>query len=191
MAKFKIGKNWKQNAEKILIDTPDKEKIIRTLFAVLNQIEKNDWRGACHATCSVIFVVLSEQGVKSNLILGEAKIDPAYFNHSWIEINGEIYDLAIGHPLDGGVSYPPTIKGCNIDNTNPTEIEYGVDSGFDDDEPTKIIKSMPLTAYMDSFPLDPTLGLWVAVLDAAHQIGLKLDVVKLRKKYNDVYWKTR
>lgn len=188
MANFTIKEKWRNNANQILASHPNKEKIIKTLFVVLGQIERNDWRGACNATCSVIHVLLSEQGVQSKLVLGEARKGSAFFNHSWIEIENAIYDLAIAHPLIDEFSTPPTIKGYNVETLLPTEIEYDVDSGLADDAPTLLVKSMSLSAYFDNFPGHSTLGLWIAVLDAANQLGLKLDLTMLQSKYSNTQW---
>lgn len=191
MTKKIIKPNWRKNAEQILSNHPDKSKILNTLFAVLGQIERNDWKGACHATCSVIHVLLSEQGIQSNLVLGEAKKGVAFFNHSWIEISNEVYDVAIAHSLVPQYSNPPTIKGHDIDTTQLTAVEYGVNSGLPDDMPTVMVKQLSLSSYFANFPGHPTLGLWVAVLDAAHQLGLKLDVKQLQSKYDTTFWTER
>lgn len=188
---FKIDASWRMNASEILQNEPNKDIIVKILFAVLGQIERNNWKGACHATCGVIHVLLTEEGVENNLILGEAKIEGAFFNHSWIEINGEIYDIAIGNTLIDGFESAPVLKGFDVNKKQPTKVQYGLNSGLGDDLPTEFVKSQSLGSYFDKFPAHPTLGLWISVLDAGMQIGKKYDIGKLKEKYNSVIWSVK
>ncbi|MFT6922984.1 MAG: hypothetical protein ACJA1C_001992 [Crocinitomicaceae bacterium] len=187
MGKFKIEQGWRTNAESVTNGVANKDNILDTFFAVLGYVEMNDWKGACHATCGILHVLLKEQGIDNHLILGEAKNGPAVFNHSWIEIEGEVYDVAIGNALIPQFSNPPTIKGFDIETSSLTKIEYGVNSGEADDPPTKMIKSMSIGDYMEAFPGHP-LGLWMAVKDGAEKLGIKINIDEVRTKYRGVMW---
>ena len=188
MANFTINGNWKKNSLHLLKDHSKRNEIVNTLFAVLSQIERNNWQGACHATCGVLHILLSEQEINSKLIVGEAKKGNAYFNHSWIQIEDFVYDLAISNPLVPEYGNPPTVMGYDVDTMKSSEVEYGVNSGLGDDMPTTIIKSMSLSEYFSNFPGHPTLGLWVAVLDGAQQLGLNIDLNSCQDKHSQTFW---
>ncbi len=189
---FQVKQNWIPNANSILNEVPENSIIISTSKALFRLMELNDWQGACHAISSIFFVLLREQNVKGdlNLIIGEAKQGKYYFNHSWIEFNGYIYDLAIANTSDIRIESAPIIRNINLDTNQITNIEYAVNSGIEDDEPTKIIKNLNLTNYFDLFPFFKN-GLWHPLIIEAKNINLDLNLSVLRNKYAQVKWKVK
>lgn len=107
-------KKWKENAKKLLPDDSRSRIIISSTFGVLEYLTASDWAGACHATSAVLHVILKEQGVDSELCIGEVrknvKTQIIYTDHSWILIDGLIYDIAIYKPLDPVFAEPITFK---------------------------------------------------------------------------------
>lgn len=188
--KFSIEKKWSANTQSLVSNVPHGDKIYSTFFEVLKLMELNDWKGACHATCCIIHVLLKEQGIDNELILGEAKNGPVVFNHSWIEIEGEVYDLAIGHSMVAQFSNPPTIKGFDIEAMQPTLIEYGVNSGQDDDPHTSMIKSISFRSYLDMFPGHEN-GLWGLVENIAGTLGLSFSISNVQSRYQNTNWTFR
>ena len=82
-------------------------------------MHRKQWWGACHASCAALYVALCEAGYQPKLCIGEMLGEGLYFDHSWIELNGYIFDLAISMTLMGGAAasdvYKRQILGKNID----------------------------------------------------------------------------
>ena len=150
-------------------------------------MEKNDWRGACHAVSAICFVLLKEQGIKCELRLGEVGIHNVVFNHSWIVIDQKVFDLAIYKSLEPKFDQPPTIAGINVDTLLPTELNYGVNSSLKDDPPTAMIKTLSLSEYMSGFPNFPN-GLFYLVDKFAQKIDFKVNIQDLIQKYTYKPW---
>ena len=183
---FQIKKHWRKNAKDILVDRPDKAAIERYLFLVLGYMEMNNWEGACHATCALLHVFLKENGIDNVLCIGEAKSGEAFFDHSWIEIDGQIYDLAIAHSHDSRFSAPPVVNGKDVETLQPTHIQYGVKSGHPDHASTTAIKTIDLSTYMSAFPIQN--GLWAVIENGFNKFGFKYDLNALKIKYQQASW---
>lgn len=180
-------KIWRVNAQEILKSKPWSLKFIKTIQAVAQFIQANQWQGACHAISAILYVLLSEQGIKSKLCIGEVLMDKIAFNHSWIEIDGDVYDVAIINTLDDRFRIPPTIKGFDIETKTPTKLVYGSSTGLADDEPTLLLKQMRFDTFMDSFPYHRD-GLWGFVTIIGNKLGLRLDIETLKTQYSQSKW---
>ena len=182
--------SWRAGMQRTLKGHPHSLTITKTLMAVLRYIEKMGWSGACHAASAVVFVLLREQGIGAVLCLGEAQLGDMVFNHSWIESDGEVFDVAIVQTLESGLLSAPVVKGRNVETGRPTEIKYGVHSGQPDDPPTAMLRETSFVDYLDGFPENP-YGLWGLAVDLAAPLGLQLEVAELREKYADSRWLSR
>lgn len=181
---------WRAGMQKVLKGDPNSLTITRTLTVVLRYIEKRRWQGACHAVSAVIYVLLREQGVVAELCLGEVRRDRIVFNHSWIEIDGAVYDAAIVLTLDGEQFSAPVVRGADVQTGKASDVEYGFNSGQPDDPPTSMIRKTSFVAFLDGFP-DHSYGLCGLAADLGLQLGLRLDVPELREKYADTRWLSR
>lgn len=75
----------------------------------------NGWVGECHATSAVLYVALKELGLDPRLCVGE--VDAGFlFDHSWVELDDKIIDLAVSlpHPQASSSLSPPIILDMNI-----------------------------------------------------------------------------
>ena len=105
-----------------------------------------------------------------------------YFDHSWIELNGQILDIAISMTLRGGAPVSePIVFGKNIRSGQKPTLKYGVPGRGIEGE-TLLVNSRPFGEYMDNFP-DEKNGLWGVVQEL---LGRKVDIPDLREKYKDV-----
>lgn len=137
------------------------------------------WWGACHATCSVLYVVLSELGYSPELCIGEVYGGDLYFDHSWIEIDGKIIDLAINMTLLGGAAASGVIIfDKDIETGNKYTLNYGV-AGRRIEGETLTVMNLSFVDYMDAYPEEKN-GLWDVV---SKVLGSPVDVAKLREKY--------
>jgi hypothetical protein len=109
------------NLKEILKNTSHKDELEIIYFELLDFMQKNDWRGACHESCGVQYVLLKELGINCIWKLGEIEYKDRTingraicFDHSWLLIDGEIFDAALWKPSDPEFDLPPTINGRSL-----------------------------------------------------------------------------
>ncbi len=179
--------HWTKNTQVILRNKPWVLKFTKIFQEIVRFIKVNDWQGACHAVSSVFYVLLAEQGITSNLCIGEVQIGKLVFNHSWIEIDEEVYDVAIISTLYEEFHFPPTVRGFNVETKKPTDLRYGVFTGLPDDPPTHLIKATTFASFMEDFPHHRD-GLWGITVVIGKKIGANLDVRTIRSIYASTTW---
>lgn len=178
---------FKKVAEERLPSSPDCDKIIKTFFEVLKFIHQNHWEGACHATSAILYILLKEQGIDARLYIGECQQSSFVFDHSWVEINGEVADAAISMTLIQGMSFPPVLRNIDLSTGKKTRIIYGVHSGQGYDQFASAIRDLPFFMYMDNFPSHPQ-GLWGFVKEIGTKLRIKTDLQKMKAKYGLTKW---
>lgn len=158
------------------------EKLSVFLCSMLKYMRNEQWRGACHAACSVMYVALSELGYHVELCLGEVKAESIYFDHSWILLEDKVIDLAVAMILMGGLPVSaPVILNTDVKTGKKCTFQYGTyRSGLDRE--TEAVRNMPFTEYMDNYPKFKN-GLWEVL---AQVLPGKVDIEVLREKYKDV-----
>ncbi len=158
------------------------DRISDVLCNLNRYMQRKQWWGVCHASCSALYVALSELGYSPKLCIGEMIGQGLYFDHSWIELDGKIIDMAIRMTLLGGVpASEPILFGKNIRNGMEPVIEYGVPGRGIEGE-SLIVINLPFTDYMNAFP-DEQDGLWGVVREL---LDTEIDIKNLRNKYKDV-----
>lgn len=177
---------WEENSIGIMAEIPAGEAITKTFFELLRFADKKEWTGACHAISAVLHVLLKEQGIHSELCVGEVCVNHATFSHSWLEINGEVFDVSIY--LQDSLSNPPVFKGIDVATEQKTVVEYAVPLVYWDNTARMILKTNFIT-YMDSFP-EQKNGLWDYVIEVGSKIGLDLSL-DVRAKYPTTAWSPR
>ena len=155
-------------------------EVSEILYRMYEFIQENKWLGACHACTSIIYVALCEIGLNPELCIGEVESNENYFDHSWIELNGKIIDIAICMTLQKEFMVSqPIIMNINIEDNNETSIKYGILwTGLD--EEAEIVLNIPFTLYMDMYP-NLTNGLWSIVEKILNK---RVNINLLRKKYS-------
>lgn len=176
--------NMIQNIENTLLDNQCSTSTIETIANLFRYMKEHQWVGACHATSSVLFVALSELGFEPVLCYGEVVCGNAFvFDHSWVEINNSVFDLACYMTLQNGlpVSNPVLFGNDIVTRTSPT-LKYGI-SGRGLDMEARLVASMPFCDYMDGFPGEKQ-GLWGVLAKIIADNNIDIDA--LRKKYANV-----
>ncbi|MGI2295598.1 SEC-C metal-binding domain-containing protein [Paenibacillus sp. GXUN7292] len=175
------GREWIEVAEEINFAHPKEEVIRKTFFLLNDDFTNNDTKGACHLLSSVMYVLMNEQGITSELCIGEVRRPNGQcFDHSWIEIDGKPFDIAIRRPLDGG-QFAPVFAGFDLDSGLPTIFNYRFSSeGLD--ITAERIRATPFVTYINGAP--HSLG-WGLIISVARSLGLGLDVEDLRERYKD------
>jgi hypothetical protein len=181
---------YRINSQDILRGKPFSLRLTKIIIAMSKFIYENKWQGACHAVSALMYVLCSEQQMLVTLYIGEASFNQIAFNHSWIEIDNEVYDIAIMSTLDERFKFAPTVRGFDLELKKPTQLFYGVSTGLVDDEPTKIVKQIGFVKFMDSFPSHPK-GLWGFIEILQGKISINSDINSLRSKYESVQWVPR
>ena len=185
----------RQNAYQ-LIDSKDTSlKIFNTyIIALAAFLYDIDWKGACYAISSILYVLYTEQNIEVDLYIGEVKYQNNYFDHSWVEINQDIYDISVANPLaqNADTIVGPVFKGIDLDTMKPTLVTYGVASEFEDDEYARLIKNSTLTQYMDK-PVPPLSGmtLWDMAIELGKLLKLNLNMDVVKSKYLKTQWKEK
>ncbi len=178
----KISMNTNDLIRKMVSDFGDTGALADILCNLNSYMHKKQWWGACHASCAALYVALCEAGYQPKLCIGEMLGEGLYFDHSWIELNGYIFDLAISMTLMGGAAASePIVFGKNIRTGENPKIKYGVPGRGIEGE-SLIVKAMPFVEFMDMFP-DELDGLWGVVREI---LGKNIDIPALRKKYEHV-----
>jgi len=179
---------WEKHA-KLLPNSQDKDIIHKTFFEVVHFIEREEWMGACHASSSILHILLKEQGIDNELYIGEVKVpNKKPFDHSWIEIEKKIYDVSLFKPLEMvGKTPPPIFNGFDLNTNQVTDIEYGIETGLGYNEDADNIKNIPFNTYMLGFQSFPN-GLYELAAILGRNLNLSLSSTELIKKYSKTEW---
>lgn len=168
-----------------------KEQIEKLFIGMLNFIFERDWEGACHATTAVMFIIAKELGFSTAIpCIGVVKtIDGAYFDHSWLEIDDKVFDVAIIRTLDSVKNGSPIYTdfdlgegGSKTQNTYKTENRQMLDST------ASFAFSQTIGDYISEAPNDM---LWSAVELFKNLVGVKTSLAELKHKYKYEKWVMR
>jgi hypothetical protein len=176
---------WKKSAEAIRAPGLAGYRILTTFCCILDFIHQRSWQGACHASSAVFYVLLKEQGLDPVLCHGMVEKQRGIScYHSWVEVDGKVYDAAISNTLSKDLDSPPVFAGIDLATKQDTEVVYGIRSWRGSDDHMRI---MDFNSYMDAV-LYHRHGLWGVARDAGRRIGVRLNIGKLRTAYSDTAW---
>ncbi|AMO19763.1 hypothetical protein [Flavobacterium columnare] len=181
--------HWKENLINALENFDQSEKIELIFTEFLEITYKLDWKGACHESTSVIHILLNELGINNNWKIGEVFGNECLFDHSWIEIDNKIFDIAITKTLFEKARNAPIINDIDINKNCIHNIEYGIKSGQELSPETQFVMNIDLSDYLSNSPINPTYGTWAIILDIGKKLNLNLDIKLLIKKYKDKFYK--
>ncbi|MBO6655905.1 MAG: lasso peptide biosynthesis protein [Pseudomonadales bacterium] len=172
---------------RVFPDSKETYKLKKYYFGLLNFIHQNDWTGACHASSSILYVLLQEEDIDAKIYIGEAVRGSIVFDHSWVEVGGEPLDAAISNTLIEGIRFPPVFLGYDLDSGERTQTNYSFIGGSGLEAEMAFYASHTLGTYMDNFPGHPE-GVWGVARDVAKSIGQKLNLNRARRRYADTTW---
>lgn len=173
---------FKEKLNKIHTDIKNKEKIESVISYTYNFFMKHEWEGACHALSAIQYILLNEIGIDSKICIGIVRKDNYIFDHSWIEIDGKVYDIAVANGLDGIKISSPVVRGIDIGTLEETTLKYGIDGSLD--YPASIIKDLDICEYIDgaSSVIDLKDGLWGVIVEFLNEYKV-VEIPQLRMKY--------
>lgn len=152
--------------------------------AVLRYVSNKDWSGACHATSAMMHIMFSENGHKSRLLLGQGKLRHQYFDHSWVEIDGKTFDIAIAFGLEAQTHSGPIFAGIDLDSGIPPLITYGAPV-VPFDQMTQAVQTQSITDYMDK---NPTMDMWDTLSSLFSRAQIPFGKNHLQEKYKKAFW---
>jgi len=177
--------NWKSVLKDISKNSRELEGISKVYLPVLSWIHRTQYRGGCHDTSAAMYILLGELGIKSELCIGEVQAGEKWFDHSWLEVDGKIYDASVCMPNISEYAFPPVFYSADLDSGGKPDINYGNDSPVGLGDEAKFVISTTLGEYSDHNPNGPN-QLWQLTKLLAKECGLKINAGKIRNKYQNV-----
>lgn len=176
---------WLSQAEHSSLALPNGEQLFEAYETLLMLTFLNGWQGACHDTSAVLYIVLSEMGLSPTLLIGEVRGPNGIFDHSWVECENNIFDVAVGFPnVDGGDAGPSVFASLNLGTGETTELEYGIRSDNGLDEIGQMVSTTNLEEYSRLQPEGATI--WDITAMVGECWGLVFPKSDLRSKYGHV-----
>ncbi|MED3691280.1 lasso peptide biosynthesis protein [Peribacillus butanolivorans] len=181
-----VGTMAKISVNDIEISNPNADKIKKTYNAMLEFMVKKPMHGGCHFYSAAMFILLREQGVDCELLIGDVDDDSFHksYCHSWVEIDEKVYDLAIMFPhyIDGQT---PVFAGIDLDTNELPNRKYGISKELRPNDKTGLgVYKLSVSEYLDGNPKGKNI-LWEYIIKMGKNILLSKDVVELREKYKD------
>jgi len=186
-----IVDSWLAPALQISKRIKDGSELLSIFSEILSFIWLNSWRGACHDTSAILYILLTEHGLSPNLCIGEVAADlperaeKHFFGHSWVEVSDSIFDPAISMPQLGAPDVSAPIFGSiDLFSGKKTSLQYGVTSSHGLDQPALINCKKNLHEFALAQPRDDIWSLSVAI---GKRIGLPLKSSDIATRYGSVY----
>lgn len=176
---------YRAHAETICTD----KRLIKAYFTVFRQNMNNP--GACHISSATLYVLLKELGYNPELCLGEGLVDSQNlrFDHSWVEMDHDIYDSAISLDLQEMNVNDPIFKSHSLKTLTLTDNVYGSKDKTEADSVVKKIVNTGFLNYMDNAPYKN--GAWTCIKNSGKELNLKLSIPQLRSKYTQEKWEIK
>jgi len=173
-----------------------KQEIINNTLNVTSHLMHSiGWMGACYATSAIHHILLTEQGVRNDPILGVTKVDESIFDHAWVEIDDLIYDTAISLPQEnanffetfGSDGVRGEIGSKKIYVTDNIEIIYGVlNLDVDDDVIANLENFGKFMTHSPSF--NKSIDYWDLTIELGKCLHLSLNRSELISRYSNKEW---
>jgi hypothetical protein len=165
------------------------ERVTRPFNVLLHYMWECEYRGACHSTSAILFVLLSELGLDPKLCIGEVRAGNPYFDHSWIELDSEIFDIAVSLPeLIGENVGGPVFASIDLLSVENTSLIFGISDGEGLGEDARIPFENTLNGYAEAQRRedDSSPDIWQSIVYLAPQVGLALTESDLIAKYGNM-----
>lgn len=153
------------------------------LSRIMDYMIQTNYIGACHSISCVIYIALTELGYVPELLIGEVlSNDGIPFDHSWVELDGKVIDLAVWKNMQGNRICNPIVMDMDVITGKPHNLSYGIHYlGLD--AQASFAQSLSLAEYMSSYPNDRD-KLWNLV---SLFLNRDVDIEALREKYKASY----
>jgi hypothetical protein len=172
------------------LDVNFNQAVVAPYESLLRYMWSNLYQGACHSTSAVLFILFSELNLTPKLCIGEVKRGDNFFDHSWVEMDGQIFDVAVSLPqLEGRQVGGPVFASVDLYTSIRTNLLFGISDGTGLDETAQIPVNRTLFEY--SVMQRPQLGfgekdIWALSSQLAADIGLDRPSKDLQERYGHV-----
>ena len=170
------------NQIEINIDYDEKFKNI--FISLYKYMIKNDWSGACHAITAVLYVIARKMNINCVPYIGVVEKDGFYFDHSWLEIDNEVFDIAIFNPLEKDKYTGPIFKSIDLSTNCIHTMNYGVNN-VQFDSIAMHISKINLYEYLLNCP-EPNLIKLIIDLGSLNQIYISRKWIE--SNFNTIFW---
>lgn len=171
-------------ARSIALATSRGESLLKAFEVVLTFVWEERYAGACHDTSAVLYMLMSELGLSPTLNLGEVTSTSGTFDHSWVEVDGLIFDVAVCLPQEGGAHVAgPIFASVDLAADRQTTLNFGVSSGHGLDAEGQQVASLSLAEYAR---IQPPANIWVLAVAFGNRIGLPLTFDGVMLRYGTV-----
>lgn len=194
--KFDERHLWYNNANKITTDENLDCRIAIIYFALLDFIIGRDWRGACHPVAAIFYMILCEQGFNPKLCAGIVRVKSGHFVHSWIELNGSIYDVACAFPCEDTTKIEPIFGGKKLDTLESPKAIYGFLSSLctENESLQAVLSSTIFDVMAKSYEKLNGECLWSVMIYICSQTKIDFKPISgsdFLKKYSGIRWELR
>lgn len=180
---------WIRRAQALARNIKNGNELADAFSITLEKICMESWPGACHDTSAAMYVIFSELGFSPSLCIGEVTSIKTHFDHSWVELNGLIYDAAVCFP-DTGIEFvsAPIFSSMDLSTLEKTNLVFGRhQSGLT--EPATSISTQTLdeySVYVQEEKGKSFADLWKTIAYISSAIGIHLDPDEIRDRYGAV-----
>ncbi len=138
----------------------------------------------------MLFILFQEVSSSGTLCIGEAQLDRVTFDHSWVEVDDSVFDVAILGTLDERFGAPPTFRGVDLDTLGEPNVKYGTTTGEGRYSDATVVLATPFHRFMSRYPNAPE-GLWGIARLVGMRAGLSLSVKGMKDRYGPTQWTLR
>ncbi|MDU1847206.1 MAG: SEC-C metal-binding domain-containing protein [Niallia nealsonii] len=175
--------NWQENWSRAINNALCEQKIKDIYRGAFDFIVEYNYQGGCHLLSAIMHILLSESGYNSIVKIGEVRIGNLVFDHSWIELDGKVLDVAIMNTLQDGIMFPPVFFGNSVASGMEVNYEYGVSNALD--EIARRVLDMSIGRYIME---GESIGSIEIMKDISSKAGFEYDDLEnLILKYQNVY----
>lgn len=161
---------------------------------VLRHIWNKNHPGACHDSSAYMYVLLAELGCDPTLCIGEpAPINTKPMDHSWVEVDGLVFDAAISLPLDGLNSAfigGPVFRSIELCKMLPTTTNYNHSTGFGFGRDAEMLYDLSLSEFAllqkTHMNTEPEDRIWNTAATLSAALGGSASAAALAEKYSAV-----
>ena len=189
---------WSKNIDTVASEAGLDARIAKIFNATLEFLGQTNWLGACHGVSAILYVIFSELGFEPKLCTGITETEIWATGHSWIEMNGKVYDATCYFSAEGTPKRPPVFHGIELDTMKSTETAYGIAVSPSKADDVQAVLDATVPGILNGeFELMRGAHLW-HVLDnicmlagigsVLNVIGNGIDANALIEKYKDTRW---
>ena len=192
---------WRNNAAQISDENRLDKRIALIFCTLLKFISIYNWLGACHGTSAILYVILRELGYEPKLCAGIMATDFWMTGHSWVELDGKVYDVSCYFPKVEAAKMMPVFHGKELDSMNDTATLYGISDAPRIDDVEMVMTSTVSQILAADHEELGNINLWQVLASVCVEANVSLPIVDIKgntmdasiihPKYGSVKWELR